>query len=480
MNPDDIPQFENDPDEDLSLEELLMQLAAEHSGQALKRALKDHIEQEPDTSVIEVSEEAIEAVLKEIATETTSELPVRPPPPTPITQPTPTQPEQFPKPLSALLDAQLIAEAELELPSQETIRAPVAIPRSKTVNARRGTLAILAGILGILLIIAGATALISIIINNLNVLDWSLADAAEQQEALPLRTETPQPDVTPPSEKPEDSEPTLASTPIIDAGPQAGDQVDQDGTLMLFIPESRFPMGSAATAAEQPIHDVDLDAYYIDVFEVTNTAWAGCVESGVCDLPGSTFGYDDQPYYSDPEFEEYPVAYVNWSAAQEYCAWRGTRLPTEAEWELAARFDPDDQSVSAYPWGDSPQRGNLNYCDASCLLDIEQLRDPTFDDGYPQMSPVGAFERDVSALGVLDMGGNMVEWVNDWFADDYYADSPAQNPTGPNTGTLRTVRGGGWSLPVEFARATRRAGFDPATQAAGIGFRCAVGADVLN
>lgn len=494
MDPDNIPQFNDDdstqeipgediPEEDLPLEELLKRLANKRSAEQIKESLGSAIENEPDTSEIDASNEAIESVLADIASETKATPAVRPP--TPAAQPTPAAPkaEQFPKSLSALLDAQLAAEEQLTSDPQEGLREEDTVRAEVKQETNNGNPAlIIVGVLGLLLLIGGLAALAAFLVGGLFGPNEqpSVAEATGVVEATALPTETTTSDVVTPSEKPEDSEPTLVPTQPPSGQPLPGDKVDQNGALMVYVPTSTFDMGSEQTPAERPIHTISLNAYFIDVFEVTNRQWATCVEEGICDLPGSTLGYDDQPYYGVPAFDNYPVAYVNWEAAQEFCAWRGTRLPTEAEWELAARYDPEDESLSNYPWGDRPQRGNLNFCDASCLLEEQSLRDQEFDDGYPQMAPVGQFERDVSALGVLDMGGNMVEWVNDWFSADYYAQSPAENPTGPAEGTARTVRGGGWSLPVEFARTTRRAGFGPDTQAAGIGFRCAVGAGSLN
>lgn len=474
MQPEDIPQFNDDDDtlDSLPLDELLRELAARQG----KPKLSTSIDDEPDTSEIDATEEAVEHILAELASETRRAKPLRSP--TPLAQPTPpaAQPEQVLKPLSVLLDAQLVAEEQLSSEPQEGLR-PEPLPAQPVRAASSNqTLYILAGVFAFILIVIGLAVAIALGTRGLPPMLANLgqpAPAPTEPEATPLPTETISPTAVLPAEKPEDTEPTFSPA---QAAPAPGDQVEQNNSLMAYIPASTFEMGNDTVTAESPAHRVSLDAFYIDVFEVTNAKWAECVDAGVCNLPGSTQGYDNQPYYSDADFADYPVAYVSWDAAQEFCAWRGTRLPTEAEWELAARFDPEDQSVSQYPWGSRPQRGNLNYCDSSCLLEDRTLRDPDFDDGYPQMSPVGAFERDVTALGIQDMGGNMVEWVSDWFSADYYASSPDENPTGPEEGTARTVRGGGWSLPVEFARSTRRAGFGPDTQAAGIGFRCAVGA----
>jgi formylglycine-generating enzyme required for sulfatase activity len=136
-------------------------------------------------------------------------------------------------------------------------------------------------------------------------------------------------------------------------------------------------------------------------------------------------------------------------------------------------LNPQTGVASVYPWGDDWNPANLNACDASCLLD-EGFKDSSYNDGQPQMSPVDSFPMDVSSLGVSDMGGNVAEWVADWYDAAYYAVAPAANPPGPASGTEKVVRGGSWSLDKNWARSTARSHFGALTQAAGIGFRCAL------
>jgi formylglycine-generating enzyme required for sulfatase activity len=172
--------------------------------------------------------------------------------------------------------------------------------------------------------------------------------------------------------------------------------------------------------------------------------------------------------------------YVSWYNADAYCRWRGARLPTEAEWEMAAHWTPAAGEVTVYPWGDEWDPARLNYCDASCLLEDAPFIDTSFDDGWPQMAPTGAYPSGVSPVGAYDMAGNVAEWIADWYSDDYYAVSPTENPLGPETGEARVVRGGGWSLDRNWNRSAARSRFNALSQVAGIGFRCAVSADSMN
>jgi formylglycine-generating enzyme required for sulfatase activity len=254
--------------------------------------------------------------------------------------------------------------------------------------------------------------------------------------------------------------------------------IEQNGVTMVYVPGGTFPMGSTEFPSESPVHDVTLSPYYIDQYEVTNGSWTACVAAGECDPPVDTGTFDGTPYYGVTAYQDYPVIYVSWDSADAYCSWRGARLPTEAEWEMAARWDPDTKQVTQYPWGDDWDESRLNYCDSSCL--IPDFKDATYDDNWPQTSPVGLFEAGVSPLGVYDMAGNVAEWVADWYSRSYYEDSPASDPGGPASGTVRVVRSGGWSLDSFWNRSTARNNFAPDSAIASIGFRCAVSADQID
>lgn len=254
--------------------------------------------------------------------------------------------------------------------------------------------------------------------------------------------------------------------------------ITQNDVTMVYVPGGTFAMGTTDFPSESPVHNVTLRPYYIDQYEVTNSAWKACVDAGECDLPADTVAFDGTPYYGITAYDDYPVIYISWTSANAYCSWRGARLPTEAEWEMAARWDPDTKQVTEYPWGNEWDESNLNYCDSSCL--IPDFRDNLYDDDWPLTSPVGTFEDGVSPLGVYDMAGNVAEWVADWFSRSYYEDSPATDPTGPSSGEVRVVRSGGWSLDDFWNRSTARNYFEPSSEVASIGFRCAVSADEID
>ena len=257
-----------------------------------------------------------------------------------------------------------------------------------------------------------------------------------------------------------------------------------DGMVMVYVPAGSFPMGSSQEEIdaaldmcqrnsgsgqclrtwfenESPQHLVALNAFWIDRTEVTKAQYRRCAESGQCDAVAC-----------DPEFnpkrDDQPVACVDWSHAQAYCRWAGARLPTEAEWEYAAR-GPDGHK---FPWGDTFDPARLNYCDANCTY---KWRDPEHNDGYERTAPVGSYEAGASWCGALDMAGNAWEWVADWYDAGYYAQSPAHNPQGPDSGEGHVMRGGSCYYFASYVRSARRTLMLPSggqTNNSG-GFRCA-------
>jgi formylglycine-generating enzyme required for sulfatase activity len=241
------------------------------------------------------------------------------------------------------------------------------------------------------------------------------------------------------------------------------------------IPAATFMMGSDpevdewAQDDEQPQHVVALDGYAITKYEITNEQYARCVESTVCEGE-----IDDK--LADPEYADHPVVNVDWYEARTFCRWVGGRLPTEAEWEYAAR----GQEGYIYPWGNEFDCARGNFDDETHFTE-EAVLGQVGCDGYPEIAPVGSFPEGASWCGAHDMAGNVWEWTADWYDADYYAHSPVENPIGPETGEYRVRRGGSWwdtnadDVQPALLRCAFRRGFRPDDDGIDIGFRCARG-----
>jgi len=253
-------------------------------------------------------------------------------------------------------------------------------------------------------------------------------------------------------------EPTSTVTSVPTLGVGSTEISPKDEMVLLYVPPGEFRMGfqgGSNELDEKPVHTVNLDAFWIDQTEVTNGMYAKCVDVGKCDLPGS-LGLD---YYLNPEYENYPVTSVLWDKAKSYCTWAGRRLPTEAEWEKAARGL--DQRI--YPW-----KGNKIDCSFANYYD----RNKYCFNPHGGPSPVKNYESGKSPYGAYEMAGNVWEWVEDFYLGTYYSISPTLNPTGPETGTLHVARGGAWDVLDVQLRSSNRGNFDSRIT---IGFRCASG-----
>ncbi len=256
---------------------------------------------------------------------------------------------------------------------------------------------------------------------------------------VPTQTRTPLPSKTP----------TKAFTPTITPYPTL--ITDAKGIKMALVPAGEFTMGSEnGDDDEKPVHQVYLDAFYMDIYEVTNAAYKTCVDAGICTPPQDTSSSTRSSYYGNSEFDNYPVIYVDWSQAKTYCEWRGARLPTEAQWEKAAR----GTDARTYPWGEGISCSQANY--SGCKGDTTE---------------VGSYESGKSPYGLYDMAGNVWEWVNDWYDSGYYQTSRSSNPSGPVSGDYRVLRGGSWLNDV--VRSANRGDNVPDYIDDDIGFRCA-------
>jgi eukaryotic-like serine/threonine-protein kinase len=268
--------------------------------------------------------------------------------------------------------------------------------------------------------------------------------------------------------------PTVAATPLPAIGSSRISPVDQ--MEQVFVPAGAFLMGSDDIEAKREIeggraypeihqHTVYLDEFWIDKYEVTNSQYAQCVAAGVCDLPLDRGSYTYRSYFDNPDFSDYPVVWVNWYQANDYCGWAGRRLPTEAEWEKAAR-GTDGQK---YPWGNEPVTGErANFCDIHCTRDIANMN---FDDGYPDTAPVGSYPAGASPYGAMDMSGNVWEWTSTIIQPyPYDANDGREDPAG--TGE-RVWRGGPWSNGIWWMRSSVRYRSVSWYRWYVLGFRCA-------
>jgi serine/threonine-protein kinase len=222
----------------------------------------------------------------------------------------------------------------------------------------------------------------------------------------------------------------------------------------VYVPAGEFKMGTNdLDPQERPIHNVYLDAYWIDQTEVTNGKYAKCVGAGVCGRPANENSYTRFPYFSDPMYADYPVIRVDWKQARDYCDWADGRLPTEAEWEKAAR----GTSERIFPWGPAnPSDKLVNY-----------------NKSFGDTTVVSKFPDGASPYGALDMAGNVWEWVNDWYDPEYYSNSPTGNPQGPPSAAKRVLRGGAWNAEgALYIKTAYRHATEDYSNTISIGFRC--------
>lgn len=226
-----------------------------------------------------------------------------------------------------------------------------------------------------------------------------------------------------------------------------------DSMEMVYVPEGNFTMGNATgDEDEMPIHQVYLDAYWIDKYEVTSKQYALCVADGACSAPANSSSASRGYYYGNPTYANFPVVWMKWSQANQYCQWVGGNLPTEAQWEKAARGTDSRE----YPWGnDPPERTDGNY-----------------DFDWGNSLEVGSFPQSASPYGALDMAGNVWEWVRDWYGP--YDTDTSSNPVGPESGDVKVMRGGCWYNTAKNIRSSYRGGDDPNNSYYSYGFRCAV------
>ncbi|WP_420631222.1 formylglycine-generating enzyme family protein [Candidatus Leptofilum sp.] len=310
-----------------------------------------------------------------------------------------------------------------------------------------------------------------------------LTESTATYTITPTHTPSPAPTATPTVTP----TPTLTSTPTATATPNRYPSTiirEQDGMEMVLIPAGTFPMGAAeddfsASSDERPQHEVTLPQFYIDRYEVTVEqyaaflnrigAYARACEGVDCAWPQELAGYTSYlsqqdigdgsvQFFAVTGFANYPINHVSWFGAQLYCESVGARLPTEAEWEYAAR----GTDGRIYPWGN-------NIPDPLGDLAVFQ------SDSYENLKPVDALPNGASPFGIYGMAGSLWEWTGDWYDENYYAESETNSPAGAETGFARVIRGGAWPFnnQADRIRATNRNSLSPDFISSAVGFRCA-------
>jgi len=252
---------------------------------------------------------------------------------------------------------------------------------------------------------------------------------------------------------------------------------------MVPVPAGTFRMGSPEGAGkpdEQPQREVTLSAYCIDQTEVTIAAYAACVAANECRAASRTVNWNGYVgenvkiytrWCNGEDRPDHPINCVDWDQASAYCTWRGKRLPTEAEWEYAARGSDGRMN----PWGkEAPNAKRLNACGTECTAITQWPAMYNGNDGWETTAPVGSYPEGRSPFGAFDMAGNVYEWTADWYG--MYPKQAETNPQGPSTGTSRVCRGGGWcSIDASLNRAVGRAWHTPTVRDVDVGFRCVCG-----
>jgi len=317
-------------------------------------------------------------------------------------------------------------------------------------------------------------AIIGTLLVVLGVLAVSLIKTKSKLAALPTQSESTLPSVTESPEPKEEvlvvlaveepteikqPEPTQTLTPALEIGSTMTRKAD--GMVMVYVSAGEFTMGNEAGKENQkPERPVKLDAYWIDKYEVSNAQYARCVEAGACTMPSQTNSETRDNYFDNEDFANYPVIFVSWHQAQAYCQWAGGSLPTEAQWEKAARGN----DKRTYPWKEDNR--------PNCQLANFQYDQDKFCVG--DTSPVTDYELGASPYGALNMAGNVWEWVLDWYGS--YDSAETDDPKGPDTdpGNRKVIRGGSWLRHYLANQTSYRSYNNPTSNSNDYGFRCAM------
>lgn len=230
---------------------------------------------------------------------------------------------------------------------------------------------------------------------------------------------------------------------------------EKDGMAMVYVPAGEFTMGSE-NGNERPVHKVNLDSFWIDKTEITNAMYAKCTTDGDCEPPSSLRSHIRDSYYGNSNYDNYPVIYVDWNQAATYCKWAGRELPTEAEWEKAAR----GTDGRTYPWGESISCLVANYWSwsGSCVGDT---------------SEVGSYPDGASIYGTMDMAGNVWEWVSSLYQPYPYDENDGREDL--SASGSRALRGGAWYFNFGYSvHSALRYSSVPWRSLSYVGFRCAL------
>lgn len=267
--------------------------------------------------------------------------------------------------------------------------------------------------------------------------------SALNETTIPISTDTPE----------------IAPIPTLGIGSSMISETD--GMTLMYVPAGEFLMGSnQGDDDEKPEHTVKLDAFWIDQTEVTEIQYWLCVADNICQVPEGVA-------YENVVPSEKPMVFVTCADAEKYCEWTGRRLPTEAEWEKAAR----GIDGRTFPWGEEFD------CNKASINFFTENIDTTGCIGSGSTLPVGSFPEGVSPYLAMDMTGNVAEWIADFYSEGYYSLSPFENPKGPGVGEFRVIRGGSNRFSIYESRAANRYPVNPAIRRDHVGFRCAMDAD---
>ena len=363
-------------------------------------------------------------------------------------------------------------------PYQPRIYQPPAQPGVSRRSPQRGVSVGLFAAVGLIAVLL--TALMVVLLVNPMGWDLPVGGRGDETEVASQPTEavSTDPAAVAPTDEPTEAaepteepaaEPTEEAAPTTEAAPEGMVLISSPNGFLRGVSDEEAQAARDAcveqTAGEgiclleyftdaQPVQTITISPFFIDITEVTNQQYAICVAEGVCSAPGNT------EFYDDPAFANHPVVYVTYDQAAQYCQWAGKRLPTEAEWEMAARWNVEEQTSYIYPWGNTWEDGRANTLSAQ----------------LGGLSAVGAFARDRSPYGVLDMAGNATEWVQDWYYPGYEglsARNPARTGNPALDEPLRVARGGNYQALTAFSRAGHRYDVNQMSSEPWLGFRCA-------